>query len=372
MEGMDSMGDVLIAVVVIAGLAGSLGLLLIIADAVLLDYGECTITINGEDERKVEGGKSLLASLMDEGVFIPSACGGRGSCGLCKVKVLAGAGPLLPTETPHLTKEEMATSVRLSCQVKVRSDMRIELPEEILGLREYRAVVEKIVELSHDTRLLRLRMVDPGEIEFRPGQYVQLETPAYGKTPEPVYRAYSIASPASETGYIELIIRLVPGGICTTYVFEVLKEGAAAKVNGPYGEFYLRDSEAEALFIAGGSGIAPIRSILYQMAVEANPRKATFYYGCNELRDLYLAREMREFEQTIPNFRYVPTIARTGGGEHWDGETGLVTEALDRQVSDCSAMEAYLCGAPAMIDAVIKLLKGKGLSDDRAFYDKFA
>ena len=366
------MADVLIAVAVIAGLSAALAALLLVADAVLLDYGECTITINGERTQKIEGGRTLLASLMEGGVFVPSACGGRGSCGLCKVKVLDGGGPLLPTEAPHLTQGEIKGNVRLSCQLKVRSDMAIELPEEIFGLREYEAAIERITELNYDTRMLRLKLVEPAEITFRPGQYIQFETPPYGKTPEPVYRAYSVASPASSTDYVELIIRLVPGGICTTYVFEVLEEGAPAKLNGPYGEFYLRESDAEIIFIAGGSGIAPIRSILFQMAEERNPRAATFFYGCNEFRDLYLADEMKAFEERLPSFKYVPAVARPSPEDDWSGETGLVTEVIDRHVQDCSHQEVYLCGSPAMIDAVIKLLRGKGLSDDRAFYDKFA
>jgi Na+-transporting NADH:ubiquinone oxidoreductase subunit F len=309
---------------------------------------------------------------MEEGIFIPSACGGRGSCGLCKVKVLEGGGPLLPTEGPHLTQEEIDGNVRLSCQVKVRGDMSISVPDEILSLQEYAAEVEKIVELNYDTRLIRLKMLDPPEFPFKAGQYLQLETPPYGMTPEPVYRAYSMASPASDPGAVELVIRLVPNGICTTYVFELLEEGDPAKVNGPYGDFFLRETDREILFIAGGSGIAPIRSMLYQMAEEGNERKAAFYYGANELRDLYLVDEMRAFEESVPNFSFVPVVARPDDVDAWKGETGLVTEAIDRNVEDASEAEAYLCGSPAMIDAAVEVLKSKGLPEERVYYDKFA
>ncbi len=366
------MAEVAVAVLVIVALSGALAVLLIVADALLLTYGECTITINEEEDRPVEGGRSLLASLMEEGIFIPSACGGRGSCGLCKVKVSEGGGPLLPTEAPHLTREEIEGGVRLSCQLKVRNDMRIALPEEILSLREYACEVEELRDLNYDTRLVRLKLVEPPQIEFKPGQYIQLETPPYGKTPEPVYRAYSVASPASLRDAIELIIRRVPNGICTTYVFEVMAEGDEATINGPYGEFYLRDTDAEIILIGGGSGIAPIRSILFQMAEEGSERKATFYYGANEVRDLYLVEEMREFERKIAEFTYVPAVARPAEDEQWDGETGLVTEAIDRHVEDCSTQEVYLCGAPAMIDAAVELLAPKGLTEERTFYDKFA
>ncbi|MHC4591814.1 MAG: FAD-binding oxidoreductase [Planctomycetota bacterium] len=363
---------VLTAVVVIVGMSAFLAALLIVADALLLDYGECAITINTEERKQVQGGKTLLASLADQEVFIPSACGGRGSCGLCKLKVLEGGGPLLPTETPHLTREEVDGQVRLACQIKVRSDIAVEVPEEILSLREYRTVVEAITELNYDTRMVTLRLLEPVEIAFKPGQYIQLETPPYGKTPEPVYRAYSIASSPSVNESVELIIRLVPNGICTTFVFEVMKEGDEIRINGPYGDFYLREADGEIMFIAGGSGIAPIRSILLQMVETGSKRKATFFYGANELRDLYLVDEMKSFEEQLPNFTYIPALARPGPQDGWQGETGLVTEVIDRHVADASSQGVYLCGGPDMVDAAVELLKTKGLTQDRTFYDKFA
>jgi Na+-transporting NADH:ubiquinone oxidoreductase subunit F len=359
------------SVLFIVGLAVLLAALLVVAEALLLNYGECIITINSEDKRKVMGGGTLLSSLMGVGIFVPSACGGRGSCGLCKVKVLQGGGPLLPTEMPHLSPREVQDKVRVSCQVKVKSDIEIELPPEILSLREYTAVVEKLSDLNYDTKLVRLRLEAPPEIAMKAGQYIQLETPPYGKTSEPVYRAYSGASSVSEKKVIELIIRRVPNGICTTYVFEVLEEGDTVRINGPYGEFYLRESDREIVFIAGGSGIAPVRAILFQMAEQRNPRKAAFFHGANELRDLYLVDEMVEFEKIVPNFRYIPSVARPKPEDNWQGETGLVTNAADRHVSDASSQEFYLCGPPAMIDAAIGMLKTKGLSDDRTFFDKF-
>ena len=371
-QGVNVILELIRAVVVIAGLSGVLAVLLIVAEAVLLRYGECTITINAEDQKVVQGGAPLMAVLTDSGIFVPSSCGGRGSCGLCKVKVLEGGGPLLPTEEPHLTQEEIAGRVRLSCQIKVRSDMAIELPEEILNLRQYETRVEEIVELSHDTRLIRLAILDPAEIACRAGQYIQFETPPYGKTPEPVYRAYSVASPTSEHSAIELIVRRIPGGICTTFMWEVMKQGDTININGPYGEFYLQETGAEIVFIAGGSGIAPIRSILFQTVEEQSQRVAAFYYGANELRDLYLVDEMREFERKLPNFTYVPALARAAPEDNWQGETGLVTEVVDRHVPDASSQEFYLCGSPAMIDAAIELLSKKGLTEERTFYDKFA
>ncbi len=363
------MTAILTAVLAIVALSLALATILLVAEAVLVNYGECALVINQDEERVVEGGKSLLAALMDEEIFVPSACGGRGSCGLCKVKVLEGGGPLLPTETPHLSDDEIESGVRLSCQVKVRRDMALEIPKEILSLEQYESTVTSIEDLNYDTRLIRLELIEPPSLSFRPGQYIQFECPPYGKTPEPVYRAYSIASPASQQNSLELIVRRVPGGICTTYIFEVLEEEQKININGPYGDFYLRETDREIVFIAGGSGIAPIRSILFQMAGQHIDRKATLFYGANQLRDLYLQDELHGFEQTIPDFTYVPVVARAE--DEWEGEGGLVTEAVDRRIEDAFSQEFYLCGSPAMIEAAVELLNEKNLAEDRTFFDKF-
>ena len=365
------MSDILLAMGLVAGLSAALAVMLLLSEAVLINYGICTITINGDEELEVEGGNTLLATLMDEEIFVPSACGGRGSCGLCKVKVLEGAGPLLPTEGPQLTDEEIEDQMRLSCQVKVRQDLSIELPEQILELEQFETQVKRIEDLNYDTRLIELDLIEPSEMEFQPGQYIQFEVPPYGKTPEPVYRAYSIASPDTQTDDLELIIRLAPGGICTTYIFELLEEGESININGPYGEFYLRDTDREIVFVAGGTGIAPIRSILYQMEREQIEREATLFYGANEMRDFYLQDQLRGFEKKIPNFHYVPVLAQPKEDDDWNGETGLVTEPLEASMEDASSQEFYLCGSPGMIDAVIDTLKPKGLTEDRTFYDKF-
>jgi Na+-transporting NADH:ubiquinone oxidoreductase subunit F len=365
------MTEIIIAVLVVAALSSALAIMLLLSEAVLINYGICTITINDEDELEVEGGKTLLQTLMDQEIFVPSACGGRGSCGLCKVKILEGAGPVLPTEEPQLTDEEMDNNMRLSCQVKVRKDLSIELPEEVLDLEQYEVEVAEIIDLNYDTRKIRLDLIDPEEIEFTPGQYIQLEVPPYGKTPEPVYRAYSIASPRPQKDQIELIIRRAPGGICTTYIFELLEEGEHLNMNGPYGEFYLRDTDREIIFVAGGTGIAPILSILDQMAREEIERKATLFYGANEMRDFYLQDELKTYEDKIPNFTYVPVLAQPKPEDEWEGETGLVTEPLDDRIEDASQQEFYLCGSPGMIDAIIDALEPEGLTEDRTFYDKF-
>ena len=369
---MTGLVDILKAVAVVGGVSALLALLLAVADALVANYGVCTITINDDRKLKVEGGEPLLATLMSQGIFIPSACGGRGSCAYCKVKVLDGGGPLLPTERPLLTAEEIDAGVRLSCQCKVRNDMALEIPEELFNIREYRAVVERLTDLTHDCKGVRIRLVEPDEIRFRAGQYVQLRSEPYGDVKDEVYRAYSVASAPAETGAVELIVRLVPDGIMTTYVFEHLREGAEVVLNGPYGEFYLREGDARPVFIAGGSGIAPIRSILLDTPDEVARRGGIFFFGAREKRDLVLLDEMREFAEAHTGYEYVPALSAPAEGDGWDGETGLITEVLDRRLESVENVEAYLCGSPGMIDACIEVLKGKGLAEELIFYDKFA
>ena len=363
--------EVIRTVSIISGIGVFLATLLTLAERYLLNYGICKITINDEKELEVKGGNHLLSSLLQNDIFIPSACGGRGSCGLCKVKVLSGGGPLLPTETPYLSRKEQEGQIRLSCQVKVRGDVAIEIPEELFSIREYTTTVEKIVDLNHDTKTLFLRFKDGEELDFQAGQYVQIKAPQYGKNSEEVYRAYSIASPPSDKGVIQLIIRRVPQGICTTYIFDYLKEGDQLDLNGPYGDFFLRDSDREMICIAGGSGLAPIKAILHKMEEEGIRRKATFYFGCVEKRDLYYIDEMQAFESRIPDFRFIPALSGAREEDNWTGETGLITEVVDRYVEDGSRMEAYLCGSPGMIDACIKVLLQKGMPEDQIFFDKF-
>lgn len=362
----------LISVLVISSIGAGLALLLVIAERFIADYGQCRIDINGERQLEVKGGKPLLDELVNEKIFIPSACGGKGTCGYCKCKVLEGARDVLPTETPFLTDEELADNVRLSCQVKVRQDMRIEIPEELFFVREYTCTCENITDLTHDIKLFRFRLVEPETIDYVPGQYMQLLAPVYTKGGEEVYRAYSIASDPAEKNVIELIIRFVPGGICTTYCFDYLKVGDEVKMNGPYGDFRLTDADAEMIFIAGGSGMAPFRSILYDMKNNANARIATYYFGANKVEEMFMVDQMREFEDVLEDFTFIPVVAEPPEGTAWQGQTGFVTHAVNRCVKDAQACEGYLCGSPGMIDAVVKVLCELGMDGDKIYYDKFS
>jgi len=354
-------------------LAAVLALLLETADAYLMDYGECEIDINeGDKVLKVQGGGKLLSTLMDQGIFVPSACGGRGSCGLCKLRVLDGGGPVLPTETPYMEPEELEKGTRLSCQVKVRNDLALEIPPELFLIKEYRTRVVGLKDLTSTIKEVRLQMVEPAEIEFKPGQFIQFEVPEYEGCPEPVYRAYSIASSAETPGELKLCITKVEGGLATTYVHQYLKEGDEVTLNGPYGDFYLRDSDREMIMIATGSGLAPLMSILYQLAARGSERKVTLFFGTRAKADLFYVDEIEGLGEKLPNFRFVPVLSDSPEEEGWEGERGIVTHAVDRMYEDCSDKEGYLCGNPLMIDSAVELFKRKGLEEDRIYYDKFA
>lgn len=364
--------DFFITILIISSIAAGLALLLVLCEKYVVNYGPCKITINGEKELEVQGGKPLLSALRDEKIFIPSACGGRGTCGVCKVKVLDGGGPVLATETPFLTKEEQADNVRLSCQVKIRNDIFIQIPDELFNVREFNAVCAGIEELTYDMRRFRFELQDPPEIKFVAGQYVQLFCPKYKGSNEEVYRAYSIASDPKEKNRVDLIIRRVPNGICTTWCFDYLKEGDPVKMNGPYGEFHLTDTEAPMVFVAGGSGMAPFVSLLHQMRNSQSKRKVNYFFGANTVRDLCLQRQLNEFEESLEGFSFIPVVSNPHEVDSWNGQTGLVTEAVQRHYEHLKNHEGYLCGSPGLINAASKVFMELGMPEDKIYYDKFS
>jgi Na+-transporting NADH:ubiquinone oxidoreductase subunit F len=370
---MFPIGTFLIGVGTAAAIAAALAVLLAIADATIANYGQVRISITGgSKELVVDGGRPLLSTLSAEGIFIPSACGGRGSCGLCKLAVKSGAGEYAPTELPWITEAERKQDVRLSCQVKVKRDFQILVPEELFNIRQYQTYVASIRDLTYDIKEVTLRFKDSQALEFKAGKYVQFVVPAYELTPDPVYRAYSISSAPSRKNEVELEIRLVPSGICTTYVFQHLSVGDTVHINGPYGDFHLRDSDRDIIFVAGGSGMAPVKSILLDMLERGIRRKATYFFGARAVRDLFLVEEMRELERKLTGFKFVPALSNPEPGDDWKGDKGLITEVLDRHFDKLDHHEAYLCGSPGMIDASIKVFRSKGLPEELIFYDKFA
>lgn len=364
--------QLLIGIGAICGVSTVLAIIMVIADATIANYGDVKVRINDDKEVVVSGGRPLLGSLMEQKIFIPSACGGRGSCGLCKVKVTSEAGDYLATELPWISEEEKKQNIRLSCQLKIKKDISIQIPEELFNVKEYSTEVVSLRDLTYDIKEVTLKLMEPGEIKLRAGQYIQFQVPEYELSKESIYRAYSVASQPSVTDRVELEIRLVLNGICTTYVFNHLKQGERITINGPYGEFFLRESEREIVFIAGGSGMAPIKAILYDMREKGIKRKATYFFGARAVKDLFLVEEMRELESSLEGFTFIPALSEPAEEDNWKGETGLITEVLDRHLGTGDDTEAYLCGSPGMIDASIKTLTKNGIPEELIFYDKFA
>ncbi|MDX1358234.1 MAG: 2Fe-2S iron-sulfur cluster binding domain-containing protein [Clostridia bacterium] len=364
--------EILKTILSVTGISVILAVLIVIAEKFLNNYGECRIDINeGEKELTVEGGVSLLSALASNKIFIPSACGGKATCGTCKVKVTDGAGPLLPTEEPYLSKEERAEGIRLSCQIKIKNNLRIYVPEELFNIREYQATITDITDRTHDIKEFRFKLDEGEDITFKAGQYMQIESEPYGKVKEKAQRAYSISSVPSDKKAFELIIRRVPGGLCTTYMHDHAKVGDKIRVTGPYGDFYMRDDSDEYIFIAGGSGLAPIKSIIMDIIEKGLDKKMIFFFGAVAKRDLYYVEFFKELEEKHHKFKYVPALSNASPDDNWEGETGLVTDVMKRYVDNGNGKHAYLCGSPGMINACIKVLTSMEFNEQLIYYDKF-
>ncbi len=358
-----------VPVLIMGGISLLLALVLVASERFLAEYGPCRITINGGRSIEVQGGETLLYSLFSQRIFIPSACGGKGSCGYCKVRVLEGGGPLMPTERPYLTPQEIASGFRLACQLKVKGDIEVEIPEEYLAIREYTAVVLYSRRLTYDMKEVRFRLLKPKEIIFKPGQHIQMHVPVEGG--RTVYRAYSISSTPSTPGEIELIVRLIPGGMGSTYIHN-LREGDEVVFSGPYGEFFLREDPGfDVLCVGGGSGMAPLKSIIYSLFEKGTKRKVYLFFGVRAKKDLFYLEEFEKLAREHPNFRYTYALSSPEEADEWEGEKGFIHLVLDRRLDSADGMEAYLCGPPPMIDAVIKVLLEKGIDGSRIYFDKF-
>jgi Na+-transporting NADH:ubiquinone oxidoreductase subunit F len=355
------------AILIMFGIAGILGILLVLADHFFSNYGKCKITINNEMEFIVDGGNSLLSGLFDNKIFIPSACGGKATCGFCKMIVAEGGGQVLPTELPFLTRADISKNVRLACQVKVKSDIKVIIPNEYLAINEFIAEIIDIEKLNYDTKEITLRLIEPKTASFRPGQYIQFRVP---NTSE--YRAYSIASVPSEKDTIRLIVRLVLGGVCSTYIHQSLNIGDKISFTGPFGEFYLHeDSTNDIICIAGGCGMAPFRSIIYHLLEIGSTRNITFYFGARSKRDLYYIDEFYKLSEMHPNFKFIMALSEPEE-DKWVGEVGFIHQIVDKYTDNGENKEAYLCGPPPMIDATIDILLSKGFKKENIYFDKFS
>ena len=361
---------VVAAIGVTVGVFTALSILLILAERLLVNYGVCNISVNdGECVFEVRGGSTLLSCLYDNNVFIPSACGGKGSCGFCKVTVLSGGGPLLPTETPYLTRSEQKAGVRLACQVKVKEDIEIRVPADILNVRLYRARVDESPMLTHDIREVNMSLIEPGSISQRPGQYVQILAPGPDGD---VFRAYSISSPVYQADRVQLMVRIVPGGVASTYLHNV-KPGEEVTFTGPFGEFQLSaDPETEIVCVGGGCGMAPMKNIIYSLYDTWPNRSCWLFFGCRGKGDVFYRDEFLALAAKHPNLKVIYALSDPlDPGEEWGGETGFIHLAVDKHLEQIRKRQAFLCGPPPMIDAVTEVLQSKGMKDEQVFYDKF-
>lgn len=364
------MENIFTTVVAISGITGFLALLLSIANRTIANYGDKKLIINKEKEYIVEGGDNLLSTLNEQDIFIPSACGGKGSCGYCKVKVIEGGGQFLATEKGYVTETERLEGIRLSCQLRVKEDIKIEIPEELFNVKQYEYTVTILEDLTDKIKRVRLELPETLEINYKPGQYIQILTPVYDGNEE-VYRAYSITTPPSSKQAIELFIGYVPDGICTTYIHKHLKVNDKLNVVGPFGDFYYREGDKEMVLVAIGTGMAPIISILRYMNENRIERKATLYFGARTRSDMFMTEELKKLEETMYDFTYINCLSRPTAQCEWKGEVGRVTDLIESYVDNGDNKEAYLCGNPPMIDSVIPILKEKGFADKDIYFDKF-
>lgn len=343
-----------------------ISLLILFLDKVISSYGPCRIIINDDKEFVGQGGKSLLRLLFENKYFIPSSCGGKGTCGYCKLKVLGGGGEALPTEALILSSEELKEGFRLTCQLKVKNDLRILIPPEYLEIKEYDGEVISSELVGSDIKKIRIKIQPPDEIYFKPGQYVQIKFEA----PDGIdYRAYSIASSPNDKQTIELNVKLIPEGLGSSYMHS-LQAGDNVQFSGPYGDFFLKtDSSRKIICVAGGVGLAPIKAITSYWSSELTDREIELYYGSRTLKDLYDHEVFEELASIRSEFHYYPALSEED--PEWDGERGFIHTILEKHLEGGKNAEAYLCGPPIMIDAVTEALKQKGVPKERILYDKF-
>ena len=362
----------LTSILILSGIAAALALLIELSHSWIANYGESSININEEKMLTVQGGASLLSSLQDQGIFIPSACGGKGTCAYCKVRVLEGGGPVLETETPYLDQREIDSDVRLSCQVKVRNDLRIEIPEEFFQIKEFRMRTERIQTLTPFISGFIFRIIEPeGGISFKPGQYIELEIPPAKRSQEGEYRAYSMASSPQEPDHIELFVAKMDKGLVSTYLHDSLKAGDELTIRGPFGDFFYHEGENDLLMIATGSGLAPIISILRHLKSINSRRRVIFFFGNRRPEDIYCRKELQEIKESLADFNCTLILSRTTDEDDWTGKKGRVTDLIKEDIPEGADLDVYICGSSAMVEDSFRLLKEKGISVKHIHFDKF-
>ena len=314
----------------------------------------------------MQGGRDLLSVLNGAEIYVPSLCAGQGTCGYCKLTVPSGGGPVLPTELLYLTESEVHSGTRLACQLKVAEDLRIQLPSAFLSARCYRAKVCSVLVLTPSVKEIRLRLDDPERMNFSPGQYIQVEVPV--ERGEPVFRAYSLASPVYETAEVALNVQRLPGGVGSTYLHG-LEVGDTVQFTGPYGEFQLdEDPTVEVVCVAGGCGLAPMKSIVYSTLARWPERICWLFYGCRTRAEAFNIPVYVRLAQQYPNFHFVWAGSETedvpsekGQGPFF--ETGPIHQSVERHLSSGPQRQAYLCGPPRMLETLTEVWSEKGADE---------
>lgn len=370
---------------------------------------------NSEMVLETEPGSSILSTLSSNGVFLPSACGGGGTCGMCKCQVLEGGGEILPTETGFFSRREQQHFWRLGCQVKLKNDMKIRIPEAVLGIKKWECEVISNHNVATFITEFKVKLPAGENLVFESGGYIQIDVPKISvdfkdfaveeeyrdewdkfklwdlhmTNPEPTYRAYSMANYPAEGNIVMLNIRIatppwdaakcgfanVNPGICSSYIYS-LKPGDKVMISGPYGEFHIKQTKREMIYIGGGAGMAPLRSHIFHMFhTEKTDRKVSYWYGARSLREVFYEEEFRKIEKENPNFTFNLALSEPKPEDNWTGLTGFIHQVLfDRYLSkleEPEEIEYYLCGPPMMNDAVLKLLYNLGVPDEMIAFDDF-
>ena len=406
------MGEIVSGVVMFTGVVLALVLLLLGARRRLVPSGDVTITINEDPSKalKVAAGDTLLGTLSNQRIFIPSACGGKGACGVCEVIVRSGGGALLPTETGFISRGEAKRGCRLACQVKVKRDMAIEIPSEVFDVRKWSCRVISNRNVATFIKELKLALPEGEEVPFRAGGYMQIECPPHSldfrsfdiEEPYredwdkfdlwnfksvltgPIERAYSMANYPLEKGVLLFTVRIafppgyrtdIPPGIMSSWIFN-LKPGDAVTVSGPYGEFFARDTDKEMCFIGGGAGMAPMRSHIFDQFKRLNSRrKTTFWYGARSLKEAFYVEELDALAAAHPNFEWHLALSEPVPEDEWTGPTGFIHDVLrDSYLNQHTApedVEYYMCGPGMMNKAVIDMLLSLGVDRENIMLDDF-
>ncbi|HNX01082.1 MAG TPA: FAD-binding oxidoreductase, partial [Candidatus Cloacimonadota bacterium] len=267
---------------------------------------------------------------------------------------------------------ELSENTRLACQVKVKNDVRINIPESIFNIHRYTAQVTEIIDYTYDTKGITFKLIEPAEITFKAGQFVQLESPKYGKVRQSTSRAYSVSSKPDSINELQLIIRRVPEGIVTTWAHDYLKVGDTVYLTGPFGDFYIRDTEADMIFVSGGSGLAPIKSMLEHLETTGTNRHMVNFFGARTRKDLYLVDHMDHFKSVFKMYEYVPVLSAPDPNDNWTGKTGYTMAYFKDKLRDPKNTEAYLCGSPGMINSVLNSLIDLGVPKEKIYFDSFS